>query len=216
MDNLLEVCKELKFEPKLCLEVGAAHVTTSQLREFVKNGTDCILFEASPRLFYCLEYGYNNDNGKNFMDTWPVHPSPPFDNPGWKDLPNVKLYNVAIFDKEGEINVFERNASTFIEGAISPAVINDGYKEDLKDATKVKCDTIDKYDNGNIDLLCADCEGSEWYSLKYLKSRPILICIETHGQKYVNPRIKEIEEWMKINNYDLIHRDGSDSLYLKK
>jgi len=215
MDNLYQICQQLGFSPKLCVEGGAAHITTSQLREFVKNGTECILFEASPRLFWCLEHGYNNDNGKNFMDTWPARPEPPYDNKGWKDLPNVKMYNVAIHDAEGEINVYERNASTFVEGSISPAVVNDNYKEDLRDATKVKCSTIDKYDNGKIDLLCADMEGCEWYMLKYLKSRPSLICLETHGNKYVNPFIKEIGEWMKKNKYEPIHQTQSDTLFLQ-
>ena len=215
MDNLYEICKKLNFEPQLCVEGGAAHITTSQLREFVKNGYECILFEASPRLFYCLENGYNNDNGKNFMDTWPIHPEPPFDNKGWKDVPNVQLHNIAIFDNEGEIDVFERNASTFVGGVASPAAVNDGYKEDLKDATKVKCDTIDKYDNGNIDLLCADMEGCEWYILKYLKSRPKLICIETHGQNYRNPFLKEIVQWMNDNKYQVIDQTQSDTLFLK-
>ena len=215
MDNLYSICKNLCFKPKLCVEVGAAHITTSQLRDFVNNGVKCILFEASPRLFYCLQNGYNNDNGSNFMNTWPNHPEPPFDNQGWKDLPNVTIHNVAIFDKSGTINLFERNASTFVQGINSPAIVNDNYKENLNDATIVKCDTIDQYDNGEIDLLTADCEGCEIFALRTLKSRPYLICLETHGQNYKNPYLQEIEDWMKENNYTLAHQDNSDSLYIK-
>lgn len=216
MDNLYQICNQLKFSPKLCLEVGAAHPSTSQLREFISNNIHCILLEANPRLFYTLVEGYDIGEDMNFIKTWPNPPKGPFQFSGFKNLPNVKLHHVAIHDHEGEINVYERNASTFVEGSISPAVVNDGYKEDSKDAAKVKCDTIDKYDNGNIDLLCADCEGCEYFALKYLKSRPKLICLETHGQRYKNPYLKEIAQWMKDNNYEIIHQTESDTLFLKQ
>lgn len=216
MDNLYEICKQLKFSPKLCVEVGAAHPSTSQLAEFIKCGVNCILFEANPRLFYTLMEGYDLGDDMNFIKTWPNPPKGPFQFSGFRDFPNVKLYNVAIFDKEGEINVFERNASSFIEGISSPATVNDGYKENLKDGTKVKCDTIDKYDNGAIDLLAADCEGCEYFALKYLISRPKLICLETHGQSYRNPFIVEIADWMQDNKYIVIDQTQSDTLFLRE
>ena len=216
MDYLLQVCKKLNFIPKLCLEAGAAHCTTSMLKDFVNNGTECILVEASPRLAFCLEFGFNNDNGKNFMDTWPVHNEPPFDNPGWGKLKNVKLINAAIVDKPGKVKFFERNASSFVEGITSPAKVNDHYVENDKDVYIVDGITIDQIDPGNIDLLAADCEGSEFFVLKYLISRPKIIALETHGQSYKNPFLKEIIEWMNVNNYGLIDQTESDSLFLKE
>lgn len=214
MDDLYKLSQELGIKPRTCLEVGAAHPTTCQLREFISNGMSCVLFEANPRLYYCLSEGWSKNEDFNFEKSWPKPTPPPYDNPGFKDLKNVKLYNIGIYDKEGEINVYERNASSFIEGVFSPAKSNDGYLEKPEHAFKIKCDTIDKYDDGTIDILAADCEGCEYYALKYLKSRPQLICLETHGQKYRNPFLKEIEYWMAINRYNCIARDNSDSLYV--
>jgi len=212
VDNLYQICQANGFNPRLCCEVGAAHPNTVQLRDFIKNGVQCLLFEANPRLFYCLKEGF--DDG-DFQTTWPNIGPAPHQHPGFGHLSNVALFNVAIHDARGEINIFERNASSFVEGAISPAKANDQYVEDLKDAVKVPCDTIATFDHGNIDLLAADVGGGEWYVIKHLKSRPKLICLETHGQRYVNPFIKEIEAWMTANQYRLLGRTESDSLWVR-
>ena len=49
--------------------------------------------------------------------------------------------------------------------------------------------------------------------MKHIK----VIAFDADDTLWVNePYFKEIEEWMSSNSYDLIYRDGSDSLYLKK
>lgn len=73
----------------------------------------------------------------------------------------------------------------------------------------------DTLDDGNIDLISIDTEGSEWYVIKYLKSRPDVISIETHGAVYVNPKIDEIESWMAANGYVVYFKDKSDSVYVR-
>ena len=66
------------------------------------------------------------------------------------------------------------------------------------------------------DFIKIDTEGSEWYVIKHMSSRPDVISIETHGGYYVNPYIREIKKWMDDYNYKLWFKDNSDSVYVKK
>lgn len=158
MDNLYQICQSNNFNPSLCVEVGAAHPRTTQLKEFISNGIQCILIEASPWLFYCLNKGF--DEG-DFQASWPETGDYPHQFPGFEDLSNVKLYNYAVVDENKPIKFFERNASSFCEGIISPVKACDGYTENNNDSYTVTGITFDKIDEGNIDLLAIDIEGCE-------------------------------------------------------
>ncbi len=68
-------------------------------------------------------------------------------------------------------------------------------------------------DPGNIDILSLDAEGSEYYVLETMKSRPKLIGIETHYQNYQNPHLNEILSWFKKNKYLKIGESLADSYY---
>lgn len=228
MDNLYQIAQQIGLKPRYVMEVGAAHPDTAQTREFIANGIPTILIEANPRLFYCLKNGFNP---KNFEAEWP-NPSPaPYKFPGFGHLPNVKLHNIAIYKEKGEIDMYECNASSFVGGVQSPIKINNGFQETdstdgiksiIKDFpyqgaahTKIPSDTIAPYDNGEIDILAVDTEGCEYYALEYLVSRPKLICLETHGQKYINPMINEIIAWMNKNGYGVGTQTESDTLFVK-
>lgn len=129
---------------------------------------------------------------------------------------NVTLHEVAAYDFEGEIELSQRDASTFVsELEASPAIVNDGYEVAEDDKFSVRCTTFDTLDDGTIDLISIDTEGSEWYVIKYLKSRPDVISIETHGAVYVNPKIADIEAWMAENAYVVYFKDKSDSVYVR-
>ncbi|MBK8554209.1 MAG: FkbM family methyltransferase [Ignavibacteria bacterium] len=70
-------------------------------------------------------------------------------------------------------------------------------------------------DDGTIDLLSVDIEGGEWFVVKHLVSRPDVISIETHWKNYSNPYLKEINEWMSDNDYQIWYIDKSDTVYFK-
>lgn len=228
MDNLYSIAQQIGLKPRYVMEVGAAHPDTSQLREFIAHGVPTILIEANPRLFYCLKYGFNP---KNFEAEWPAPPPPPYQYAGFGHLPHVQLHNVAIYASKGEIDMYECNASSFVGGVQSPIKVNNGYVEDdtvagikaiIRDFpysgaahTKVPSDTIAPYDNGQIDILAVDTEGCEYYALEHLISRPKLICLETHGQQYINPMINEIGAWMNANGYGRAGQTESDTLFVR-
>ena len=89
-------------------------------------------------------------------------------------------------------------------------------KIDNNKKIEVECKLFSDIDKGDIDLLSIDTEGSEWYVLLTIISRPKVISIETHGKYYINPFIKEIKNWMIENDYEIWFKDKSDTVYFKK
>jgi hypothetical protein len=74
---------------------------------------------------------------------------------------------------------------------------------------------FDAIDDGSIDLLSIDVEGSEWYVLNTMRSRPTVISLETHGKTYRNPFLPQIRWWMSRNGYRLWYMERSDSVYVR-
>jgi FkbM family methyltransferase len=135
----------------------------------------------------------------------------------FRDYNNVTLLPYAVYEYHGVLELVQRNASTFVSTLpYSPAQINDNYDIRQEDTFTVECRKFDELDDGTIDLLSVDTEGSEWYVLKYMKSRPLVISVETHGKSYVNPFFKEITDWMAANGYERWWMDKTDTVYYKK
>jgi FkbM family methyltransferase len=135
----------------------------------------------------------------------------------FRDYSNVTLLPYAVYEYHGVLELVQRNASTFVSTLpYSPAQINDNYAIRQEDTFTVECRKFDELDDGSIDLLSVDTEGSEWYVLKYMKSRPLVISVETHGKSYVNPFFKEITDWMAANGYERWWMDKTDTVYYKK
>ena len=213
MDSVENLCKRYNLIPRTLLEVGASHPRNYRLDYFVKNGFNVILVEANPRLHFCLTKGSNNGD---FRDVWPNVPPPPYQHSGLDGFKNCQILNIAISDRNETLKLFERDASTFISGLNSPAKVNDHFQEsESAPYYLVESKTIDKIDNGEIDVLLNDTEGCEYFSLTNFVSRPKIIVLETHGYSYTNPYIKEISQWMKENNYSEIERDFADTLYVR-
>ena len=72
--------------------------------------------------------------------------------------------------------------------------------------TKVKVVPFDTIDDGRIDLLNLDCEGSEWAVVKNMRSRPRFIQIELYPQ---HGHRAELEGWLRDNDYQCVKRWGN-------
>jgi len=130
---------------------------------------------------------------------------------------NVKLQPVAVYDHSGVLELVQREASTFVSDLpYSPAQVNDHYHIKKEDTFQVPCVRFDEIDDGSIDLLSVDTEGSEWYVLKNLRSRPKVISVETHGKSYLNPFFGEISAWISAHGYERWYMDKTDTVYYKK
>ena len=184
----------MQFNPKVIFEIGVGELNVCRTREFWATNIECHCFEPHPRMYNELA------NATKFY-------------------PNVKTYNLGISDKEGNAELYLANNCSFIKGIDSPVALQDCTKDDVKnwDKTTIKLDTIDKFDKGNIDLLLLDMEGSEWFVLEKLISRPELIVIETHIPTsippYLNKYMNEILFWMWDNNYQVINKNETDSFF---
>lgn len=97
---------------------------------------------------------------------------------------------------------------------MSPALVNDRYQPKAEDLFYAEAHVFSDFDDGSIDLLSIDTEGCEWYVLMHMKSRPLVISLETHGKRYRNQYITEIQQWMKDNGYRKWYRDKSDTVYV--
>ncbi|MBN4080619.1 FkbM family methyltransferase [Beggiatoa alba] len=188
--KIFRVIKNKEFTPIHVAEVGVYKPETSNIYDFILNKIKATLVEPDKLSIKLIEECF-------------------------KGYDNVTLHPYAIYEKSGEIELVQRNASTFIsELDTSPAIINDEYTLDKADTFVVEAKTFDEIDDGSIDLLSIDIEGGEWYVIKNLVSRPAVISVETHGAIYINPFITEIKAWMENNNYKVLYKDRSDTVFV--
>ncbi len=71
-------------------------------------------------------------------------------------------------------------------------------------------------DDGTIDVLSIDVEGSEWFVLKHMKSRPRIIAIEMCSRekpKWRNKYEQEIRQWLAEEGYRLLFKEDLDEVY---
>lgn len=190
------ISKYIDFVPKVICEVGVFSSSCIHSLSLMNDDTKMILVEPNPKCFKEIQEKFGND--KRFV----LHEKAASNTRG-----TIKLYNRP--DRE-------KDASGFIEGLPAcPAVVNDGYIIDDKDAIQIESILFSDIDSGDIDVLCVDTEGSEWFVLQNLVSRPKIITLETHGLRYINPFFKEIFLWMKENGYTVVGKDSSDTIFKK-
>ncbi|MBO0935136.1 FkbM family methyltransferase [Fibrella sp. HMF5335] len=191
MTTLYQRLKEKKVTFKHVCEVGVYVPTVSNIGDFIKDGIAATLVEADPDVAVDIAIYFSRYN--------------------------ILVHPVAMWDYNGTLQLSKAAASTFVSAlASSPALENDGFQVATGATFDVPCKRFSEIDTGAFDLLSIDIEGSEWYVLKYMISRPNVISIETHGKFYVNPFIKEIRQWMQANDYIIWYKDRSDSVYIKR
>ncbi|MEO8765119.1 MAG: FkbM family methyltransferase [Ginsengibacter sp.] len=172
-------------------EVGVYLPETSNIFDFIKDGVRATLVEADP-----LAAEKIKDYFKDYK---------------------IELFPVAVWDFNGTLKLSKAEGSTFVTALeSSPAIINEKYKISDENTIEVPCMVFSDIDDGTIDLLSVDVEGSEWYAIKHLKSRPAVISVETHGKYYTNPFITEITNWMTRENYVSWYKDASDTIFVRK
>ncbi|MBC8110130.1 MAG: FkbM family methyltransferase [Verrucomicrobia bacterium] len=173
-------------------EVGVYLPETSNVIDFIFDGVHTTLVEPDPKNVAAIR---NYFNGRT----------------------NISLFPVAIYDYNGTVKLSQAAASTFVsELKASPAIVNDKYEISATNTLEVPCKIFSDIDTGDIDLLSIDIEGSEWYVLKNMLSRPKIISIETHGKFYQNPFLPEINNWIAANGYMTWYKDKSDTIFVKQ
>lgn len=191
MTTLYQRLKAKNVAFKHVCEVGVYVPTVSNVGDFIKDGIPATLVEADPDIAVEIESYFSGYD--------------------------IRVHPFAMWDFNGTLQLSKAAASTFVSALVSsPALENDGFQIKEETIFDVPCKRFSEIDTGNFDLLSIDIEGSEWYVLKYMISRPNVISVETHGKFYVNPFIKEIVQWMQDNEYVIWYKDRSDSVYIKR
>ena len=176
---------------KVC-EVGVYLPETSNIIDFINSGHTALLVEPDPDSIKAI---------KSYF----------------KEYNNIKLYPKAIYKHSGSLVLSKAGPSTFVADLPhSPALVNDQHVISDENSLVVDCDLFSNIDDGDIDLLSIDTEGSEWYVLSTMISRPKIISVETHGKFYTNPFLDRITHWMEQENYDIWYKDKSDTVFYKR
>ena len=183
----------LKYNPKTIFEIGVGSPYLCRTANMMGGDVNLKLFEPHPDTFNQLKQNYGH-------------------------FKNLELYNLAIFDFDGFLKFSKDGDSSFVSQVLSPTKYTSNLTNKVCEEIYVECKSIKNFDNGNIDIALIDTEGSEWFILKEMISRPKLIVIETHNDDcgYENENIDLIFDWMSDNNYKLINRDSSDSYFEQK
>lgn len=189
-DLLYNKVTSKNFTPKHVAEVGVWHPKTSNVYLFIKDNIKTTLVEPDPKSISLIKKEFSNDT-------------------------NVSLIEAALCDYNGEIDLYKRESSTFVTSLpSSPALVNDNIDLNKTDKFTAKAKKMNEIDDGSIDIISIDTEGSEWFVIKNMISRPTILSIETHGGAYKNPYINEINNWLQVNNYTLWYKDKSDSVFI--
>lgn len=192
MNRLTKMLKKKNYTPRHVCEVGVWHPKTSNIKYYIEKNIKSLLIEPDPESIALIKKE-------------------------WGERKNLTLKTVACTDFEGTIDLHKAGSSSFVSSTKnSPAMVNDSFDIRKNISTKVDAKKFSSEDPGDIDLISIDIEGSEWYVIKHMLSRPDIISIETHGGYYINPHIEDIKKWMDEYNYVLWFKDNSDSVYVKK
>ncbi len=179
------------ISPKKVCEVGVYLPEESNLIGFINDNVDTTLIEADPDYVKAINKYFAGSS-------------------------NLTVHNAAVYDYNGTVELCKRKSSTFVsELKSSPAIVNDKYVVDEGDKFIAKSIKFSEIDNGDFDVLSIDIEGAEWFVIKHLVSRPLILSIETHGKYYKNPYLKEISNWINENGYKIWYKDKSDTVFVK-
>ena len=196
MIDLYAIAKAIGLNAVSVAEVGVNGPEKCSLTEFIDAGARAILVEPLP---WCVE-------GLRAR------------------FPTANVIEAVCADAPGTVRLFDRGEGSWIDHVPEGCAPDEHPKHSgmlrrefnaayLRDVQAVTFDTIDP---GDLDILCVDVEGAEWFVIQRMKSRPRLVRVETHFacSGYRNPFFSEICDFMAKNGYRKIIEDVSDSLWV--
>ena len=113
----------------------------------------------------------------------------------FKNKDNVILYNVALYNKKGEISIG-------ISGNDGTSSVLECRKRKFESDYLVECDMIDNYEFDKVDFIKIDTEGAEFKILE-----GAVKTIEKHRPKIIievfKHRKPQLVKWLKDNDYEI-------------
>lgn len=194
MLNLYLLCKHLGIRPTHVVEIGVNEPEASKIRGFLENGwyDQATLIEPIPDCAARIREAYGN-------------------------LSNVYVLQIAITETSSMVELYNQGQSTFLGSLSTSPALASGYVPNAEDKFASEGHTFDAIDPGDIDVLAVSTEGSEWWAISRLRSRPRVIVCGTHSimHYYQNPYFAEIKNWMAENGYQEIAQTIDDTVWFK-
>ena len=192
-EDVFELCRRVRFIPETIVQIGAANAGDFEFMPFIERGSKAILLEPHPEFYKILKEK-------------------------WGGINNISIFECGIYNKVGKFKFYEKWAATCLEECSKNAnYLPDDQVFDENEVFFANCCLFSGFDNGEIDLLLVDTNGAEWYVLEELKSRPKIICLETHYiyRNYKTLFIEKIYAWMTLNNYIIYAKNESDTVFMR-
>lgn len=143
-----------------------------------------------------------------------IEPNPKLARAARKHWPWAEIHQVGIGPVEESRNLRILHGQSYIKGIKWAPVFSTNPKKARRGKkVAVKMVRFSSIDDGRIDVLNLDMEGSEWYVLMDLASRPMLIQIELYKR---NGYYREICSWLKRNDYHTIAKWGNANRILRR
>ena len=113
--------------------------------------------------------------------------------------PWAEVFETAIAAAGGTAVLRRLYGSSFISGIpFAPAKSANFARAARSAKIEVKTMPFSEIDDGKIDLLNLDCEGSEWFVLSSMISRPLMIYVELCRKNHYRTQILQ---WFRDNGY---------------
>jgi len=199
MIDLYALAKALNVRPRHVVEIGVNEPDKCSLTDFINSGTAATLVEPLP---WCVKHLIN-------------------------EFPFAKIIEAACAEHSGTIVLYDRGEGAWIESVPEgkapdehsghSAVKRDKFDQQYKRNVRA-IRFADEIDADDIDILCVDTEGAEWFVISQMvKARPRIVRVETHFSHsgYTNPYLKEITERMALLGYTKLVEDVSDTLWIR-
>lgn len=146
---------------------------------------------------------YKEFSGRTIL----IDPHPRFAREARAAFPWAEVVEAAVGDTPGEMQLCCAKGASFMEDVPWAPLHKVNRRRAAKaPRTRVKVVTFDTIDDGCIDLLNLDCEGSEWAVVKNMRSRPRFLQIELYPQ---HGHRAELEGWLRDNDYHCVKRWGN-------
>jgi len=186
-------------KPRRVAEVGVNEPDKCSLLPFIHEGVPTLLVEPLP---WCV---------KNLRSAFEGKP--------------VEVIEGVAGDKEGSVSLYDRGEGSWIEDVPKGAAPDEhkahsGMQREIFNPNYVR--TVQSYkwsalDSGDIDVLCVDTEGAEWFVVREMISRPALVRCEMHftHSGWQNPYTSQICQKMVDMGYVVIGEDVSDVLWAR-
>lgn len=178
-------------------EIGVNEPDKCSLKEFIADGVRTTLVEPLP---WCVE---------NLR----------------KAFPSANVIEGVVGQTSGIVRLYDRGEGSWIESVPQGKAPDEhpnhsAMKREAFEAQfvrNVRSYTFDEIDTGDIDILCVDTEGAEWFAIEKMRSRPRLIRLEMHfiNSGWRNPFTDEINARLQELGYKRLMEDVSDVLWIR-